>query len=656
MSIGFIFTNLRFAARSVPNIWVAAILALFLLMMNTSPAQAQVTQYTNTDTSSNAIDNTRSCTSPLIRNFTVGTSYTVTDVDIGVIASHSWRGDMQMTLQSPAGTRVQVVNGDTGSGGSADNFNVRLDDSAASIVNVSNTDHNVSVAPYQNTFRPNNVLTSFNGQNSAGTWRLEICDLFPGSDNGAFLRADLFLTQTPTNFADLSLSKTVSNASPTSGSNITYTLSLNNASASNQTAAVTVADTLPLGVTFVSASGYGTYDPGTGIWTIPSIPRNTTRTISIVVNVSATSGATIVNEAEVATSNRADSDSTPGNGSTFEDDYASVSFTVAGSRSAGTPPNLAAICPAINQITFDWAGKSWTGGSTNNSYTVTGIGSINFNIANAGVFDLGTPAITGDNNGGISGEVALYQNIQFSTRTQFSRTVLTLPTAVPGLQFRVFDVDYAANDFADKITVVGSYNGATVFPTLTNGVTNYVIGNIAIGDSTAVDTTADGTIFVTFASPVDTVTIDYGNHTTAPNDPDGQAASIHDITFCRPAATLNVTKISQVISDPINGTTNPKAIPGAVMQYCILIGNAGSATVNSVSATDAIPATVTYNAASMKSGPDCSTATTVEDDNASGADENDPYGASVSGATLTATAATIAPAANFALTFQVTVN
>ena len=656
MSIGFTLSLTNHIASSVRYIWAALIFGLVLFMSGISPAQAQVTQYTNTDNSSNAINNTRSCSSPLVRNFTVGASYTVSDVDIGVIASHSWRGDMQMTLQAPSGTRRQIVDGDVDSG-SANNFNVRLDDDAATVVNAVNNNHSTSASPYQFTLRPNNLLSDFNGENSLGTWRLEICDLFPGSDNGAFLRADLFLTAAPANFADLSLTKTVSNSSPTSGSNITYTLSLNSASVSNQTANnVTVADALPLGVTFVSASGYGAYDPGTGIWTIPNILRNTTRTINIVVNVNATAGATIINEAEVASSNRADSDSTPGNGSTFEDDYASVSFTVAGSRTAGTPPNLSAICPPVNQITFGWAGKSWAGGSTNNSYTVAGIGSINYNITNSGVFDAGSPVISSDNTGGISGAVALYQNIQFSTKTQYSRTILALPTAVPGLQFRVFDVDFAANDFADKITVVGSYNGATVFPTLTNGVTNYVIGNVAIGDSTASDTTADGTIFVTFASPVDTVTIDYGNHTTAPNDPDGQAAAIHDITFCRPAATLNVTKISQVISDPLNGTTSPKAIPGAVMQYCILIGNAGSATVNSVSATDAIPATVTYNAASMKSGPDCSTSTTVEDDNASGADENDPYGAAVSGATLTATAATIAPAANFALTFQVTVN
>ena len=138
MSIGFTLSRTNHIASPVRYIWAALIFGLVLFMSGISPAQAQVTQYTNTDNSSNAINNTRSCSSPLVRNFTVGASYTVSDVDIGVIASHSWRGDMQMTLQSPSGTRRQIVNGDTGGSGNANNFNVRLDDDAATVVNAVN--------------------------------------------------------------------------------------------------------------------------------------------------------------------------------------------------------------------------------------------------------------------------------------------------------------------------------------------------------------------------------------------------------------------------------------------------------------------------------------------------------------------------------------
>ena len=116
-----------------------------------------------------------------------------------------------------------------------------------------------------------------------------------------------------------------------------------------------------------------------------------------------------------------------------------------------------------------------------------------------------------------------------------------------------------------------------------------------------------------------------------------------------------MTKVSTLISDPTNGTTNPKAIPGAVMEYCILIQNPGSGTATGLSGVDTIPAALTYTAGSMTSGATCGAATTAEDDNATGADESDPYGASVAGAVLTATATTLAPNAGFALKYRTTI-
>lgn len=62
------------------------------------------------------------------------------------------------------------------------------------------------------------------------------------------------------------------------------------------------------------------------------------------------------------------------------------------------------------------------------------------------------------------------------------------------------------------------------------------------------------------------------------------------------AALLTVLKSSKVVSDPFNGTSNPKAIPGAVIEYCISIANApGSATATAVSIVDPLPTNVTYD-------------------------------------------------------------
>ena len=70
------------------------------------------------------------------------------------------------------------------------------------------------------------------------------------------------------------------------------------------------------------------------------------------------------------------------------------------------------------------------------------------------------------------------------------------------------------------------------------------------------------------------------------------------------SATISVTKNSAVVSDPLNLTTNPKAIPGATMVYCIAVAN-GSSTVpaTAVTVTDNIPSGTTYKAGTIRVVP-----------------------------------------------------
>ncbi|MFU7528123.1 hypothetical protein [Qipengyuania sp. ASV99] len=60
-------------------------------------------------------------------------------------------------------------------------------------------------------------------------------------------------------------------------------------------------------------------------------------------------------------------------------------------------------------------------------------------------------------------------------------------------------------------------------------------------------------------------------------------------------ALVSVVKSSRIISDPVNGASNPKAIPGAVIEYCIAVSNAASAaTATAVNVSDDLPADVTF--------------------------------------------------------------
>ena len=57
---------------------------------------------------------------------------------------------------------------------------------------------------------------------------------------------------------------------------------------------------------------------------------------------------------------------------------------------------------------------------------------------------------------------------------------------------------------------------------------------------------------------------------------------------------LLVSKISQVLSDPINGITGPLAIPGAIVQYTLGLTNQGFGTVDgdTIEITDVLPANI----------------------------------------------------------------
>ena len=94
-------------------------------------------------------------------------------------------------------------------------------------------------------------------------------------------------------------------------------------------------------------------------------------------------------------------------------------------------------------------------------------------------------------------------------------------------------------------------------------------------------------------SVVDTVLADGAGATDNANDGDFSAEG----TFVVAGAAVSVTKSSSVISDPVNNTTNPKAIPGAVIEYCIAVENAsGAATATAISVVDELPDDVVFDA------------------------------------------------------------
>ncbi|QEL14097.1 DUF11 domain-containing protein [Limnoglobus roseus] len=135
---------------------------------------------------------------------------------------------------------------------------------------------------------------------------------------------DASATVTPTPVVDVSLTNTVNNPTANVGTNVVFTVTVSNAGPSTATS-VTVQDLLPTGVQYVSDNSGGNYNPATGIWTVGALPLNGMATIQITATVLAAGNYT--SYAQVATTAEQDSDSTPGDNSTNQDDNASVALT-----------------------------------------------------------------------------------------------------------------------------------------------------------------------------------------------------------------------------------------------------------------------------------------------------------------------------------------
>ena len=510
----------------------SGILAALLLPAGLAAAQ---TLYTYNDTPGSyptVSESATSCSSPLQRTFSVGTNYIVTDVDVGALLDHTYRGDIVLQLRSPAGTSVTFV---TGSGSlSADNMNVRFDDEASTDYLNNTANHSTSATPYQYTLKPQAALSAFDGESSAGTWTLRICDRFNG-DSGHYRRSSLYLTGV-TSSADLALSASASTTSPNYGDNVDLTFTLTHQSGSSTATGVTASLPLPSGLAYVSSSGNGSYDSGTGVWTVGSVSPGATLTRTITVQVQSSGLYSMTGE--ITASSAFDSDSTPNNAGSdpTEDDTASLTLTPGYSGTPGVAPTLSCSSPDV----FDWDTHAWTysSGVVSRSYPGGGSDGTDFAFGFSGdtsYRDTSSPSTNTSMTGGLSPvEASLYyfQNLTSSSQSiDLTISAGTSGVGVQDFQMSLFDVDYASGQFRDQMTVTGSLSGTQVTPILTNGAANSVYGNVALGTAGANSDSADGTLVVTFLSPVDTVVINYANP-LATTGTSNQAASFHDIHYC----------------------------------------------------------------------------------------------------------------------------
>jgi len=80
----------------------------------------------------------------------------------------------------------------------------------------------------------------------------------------------------------------------------------------------------------------------------------------------------------------------------------------------------------------------------------------------------------------------------------------------------------------------------------------------------------------------------------------GQTNSVGESNTATP--NMTITKSSIVITDPVNGTANPKRIPGATIRYCFRVDNTGEAAAENATVNDSLTGNGKDNLTYIKSG------------------------------------------------------
>jgi uncharacterized repeat protein (TIGR01451 family) len=124
---------------------------------------------------------------------------------------------------------------------------------------------------------------------------------------------------------DLSLTMTIPPADnfPNVGETVTFTIKVTNNDPLLTATGITVRDVLPVGLTYKSDDGGGTYNKNTGIWAVGALgPAAPTSVATLRITATVTQIGPFTNAAEIWHSDQGDPDSTPANGVPGEDDYA----------------------------------------------------------------------------------------------------------------------------------------------------------------------------------------------------------------------------------------------------------------------------------------------------------------------------------------------
>ncbi|MBT8066755.1 MAG: DUF11 domain-containing protein [Gammaproteobacteria bacterium] len=251
----------------------------------------------------------------------------------------------------------------------------------------------------------------------------------------------------------------------------------------------------------------------------------------------------------------------------------------------GATTDVAAITvPDIEGLGTDPSGQLWgTSGTQGILYEInkfTGVGSNGRTINNGGDYEsvdcfAFSPTVTADLN------VAKTVDNPAPAEGGTVNYTVTVSNAGPGpaTVVQIIDLLPAGVTLVSAIPTQGTYDGVSgdwFVGTIPAG------GNVSLTLQASVDAGAGGSTITNTAS------VDF----LSQNDPNptNDLATVDIVPLGTPS--LTVVKAVMVLEDPINGTVDPKAIPGATMRYMISLTNSGGGPVDAdtLVVTDPLPA------------------------------------------------------------------
>jgi uncharacterized repeat protein (TIGR01451 family) len=260
--------------------------------------------------------------------------------------------------------------------------------------------------------------------------------------------------------------------------------------------------------------------------------------------------------------------------------------------------------PILTQAsTLDWDVEVWPASALTQTYTNVDGSGVDITVTMTGDtarFDNGTP---------VSLANRLDLSAQFNTATETILTTIVFSSPVKLSNIRIRDIDFAANDFDDRIIISGKNTaGTTVLP-------NDVIRGSNINENTPGDYEADtlgvgdndARSFLTFSFDDVAITefsFQYTNGASVPADPDGQHILLNNIEFFLSTPSLTIDKTST--------TSSGTVVSGDTITYTIEVENdaAASGDATNVVLSDILPTGVTYvSSSALKTYPNSTTST-----------------------------------------------